>query len=136
MSTTTTTTTLEPATIELNPLKENDKSQPVLAQATLGSDVVDEHDNSTDKLPYLKMFSAGYSFFVAGINDGSLGPIIPYLLREYKISTGTVSLVYDVFPYNHPPHTTSTNISKATHPPAQAGSSPPSSTPISLNTSP
>ena len=45
------------------------------------------------KWEYLKIFSAGVSFFVAGINDGSLGSIIPYLLKEYAISTNMVSIL-------------------------------------------
>lgn len=42
---------------------------------------------------YLKLISAGYSFFCAGVNDGSLGPLIPYVLRSYNISTNLVSVV-------------------------------------------
>ncbi|MCJ1258271.1 hypothetical protein MMC24_006102 [Lignoscripta atroalba] len=42
----------------------------------------------------LKLISACFSFFVAGVNDGSLGPLIPYILRAYGISTGFVTVVY------------------------------------------
>ena len=41
-----------------------------------------------------KMISAGFSFFFAGCNDGSLGALIPYLLQSYHISTAFVSIVY------------------------------------------
>ncbi|KAJ5094662.1 Major facilitator superfamily domain general substrate transporter [Penicillium angulare] len=45
---------------------------------------------------YPKIFSAGVSFFVAGINDGSLGSLIPYVIRSYDIGTNMVSLLYGV----------------------------------------
>lgn len=99
MSTITTTTTIEPA-IELSALPEKDVRRGVQWQEPSENGPVTmavteaEEDVKSKRLLYLKMFSAGYSFFVAGINDGSLGPIIPYLLREYNISTGTVSLMY------------------------------------------
>ena len=41
----------------------------------------------------LRIASAGYSFFVAGVNDGSLGTMIPYLIQAYGINTGIVSSV-------------------------------------------
>ena len=47
-----------------------------------------------DRATVLKIISAGYSFFCAGINDGSLGPIIPYLLQSYNIDTNYVSIWY------------------------------------------
>ncbi|RFU81655.1 mfs transporter [Trichoderma arundinaceum] len=46
------------------------------------------------KSVYLKLISAGFSFFVAGVNDGSIGALIPYVIREFNISTAIVSSVY------------------------------------------
>ncbi|OQE24486.1 hypothetical protein PENSTE_c007G04641 [Penicillium steckii] len=43
---------------------------------------------------YPKIISAGVSFFVAGVNDGSLGSLIPYIIRDYNVSTNMVSIVY------------------------------------------
>lgn len=40
-----------------------------------------------------KLASTGLSFFFSGMNDGSLGALIPYLLRSYNISTDLVSIV-------------------------------------------
>ncbi|KAJ5266605.1 Major facilitator superfamily domain general substrate transporter [Penicillium angulare] len=45
---------------------------------------------------YPKIFSAGISFFSAGINDGSLGSLIPYVIRSYNIGTNMVSLLYGI----------------------------------------
>jgi hypothetical protein len=42
----------------------------------------------------LKIFCIGFSFFFAGTNDGSLGPLTPYMLRTYDIGTGSVSILY------------------------------------------
>lgn len=42
---------------------------------------------------YPKIFSAGVSFFVAGVNDGSLGSLIPYIIRSYDIGTNMVAVL-------------------------------------------
>ncbi|RAH76232.1 putative MFS transporter [Aspergillus japonicus CBS 114.51] len=42
----------------------------------------------------VKILSAGFSFFVAGVNDGSLGSLIPYVIRSYHVSTNLVVVVY------------------------------------------
>ncbi|KAF3398037.1 Bypass of stop codon protein 6 [Penicillium rolfsii] len=45
---------------------------------------------------YPKIISAGLSFFMAGVNDGSLGSLIPYVTRSYSIDTNMVSVLYGV----------------------------------------
>lgn len=40
-----------------------------------------------------KLASTGLSFFFSGMNDGSLGALIPYLIRSYNISTDLASIV-------------------------------------------
>ncbi|KFY19682.1 hypothetical protein V491_04288, partial [Pseudogymnoascus sp. VKM F-3775] len=42
----------------------------------------------------LKLTSAAFAFFTAGINDGSLGALVPYILRTYGIATGSVAILY------------------------------------------
>ncbi|KAF9892699.1 hypothetical protein FE257_001101 [Aspergillus nanangensis] len=42
----------------------------------------------------LKLISAGFAFFVAGVNDGSLGSLIPYIRDAYDIDTNMVAVVY------------------------------------------
>ena len=49
-----------------------------------------------DRATLACLVSAGYAFFCAGINDGSLGPLIPYLLESYVINTNFVSIFYGV----------------------------------------
>ena len=48
-----------------------------------------------DGATLVRLVCAGYSFYCAGVNDGSLGPLIPYLIRSYSISTNFVSIVYE-----------------------------------------
>lgn len=48
---------------------------------------------TTLKTNYIKVVSAAFSFFVAGVNDGSLGALIPYLIRSYDINTAMISIV-------------------------------------------
>lgn len=56
------------------------------------------------KVPYLKLIASGFSFFVAGVNDGSLGSLLPYVLETYHVSTGLVIIVY-VLPPMEPKRT-------------------------------
>ncbi|KAI0123000.1 major facilitator superfamily domain-containing protein [Xylariales sp. AK1849] len=44
--------------------------------------------------PIFKLIIAGYSFFCAGVNDGTLGPLIPYILSTFRIGTGEVAIIY------------------------------------------
>ncbi|KAI8625389.1 MFS general substrate transporter [Xylariaceae sp. FL1651] len=44
--------------------------------------------------PLLKLIVAGYSFFCAGVNDGTLGPLIPYILSSFQIGTGEIAIIY------------------------------------------
>ncbi|KAJ5135662.1 Major facilitator superfamily domain general substrate transporter [Penicillium bovifimosum] len=53
-----------------------------------------QHSPPVPKWLYFKVLSAALSFFVAGINDGSLGSIIPYVIRTYNIGTDMVAVVY------------------------------------------
>lgn len=41
----------------------------------------------------LKILSSGFSFFVAGSNDGSLGALVLYILRSYKVGTSFISIM-------------------------------------------
>ncbi|KAI1351726.1 major facilitator superfamily domain-containing protein [Xylaria sp. FL0043] len=44
--------------------------------------------------PFLKLLVAGYSFFCAGVSDGTLGPLIPYILSSFHIGTGEIAIIY------------------------------------------
>ena len=53
----------------------------------------EEPNDGPDKKILVKYISAGFSFFVAGVNDGSLGVLIPHVINYYGISTAIVSSV-------------------------------------------
>jgi fucose permease len=40
-----------------------------------------------------QLISCGVSFFVAGVNDGSLGALLPYIIRSYGLTTAIASSV-------------------------------------------
>lgn len=42
---------------------------------------------------WFKLISCGASFFVAGVNDGSLGALLPYIIRSYGLTTAIASSV-------------------------------------------
>lgn len=42
----------------------------------------------------IKLISCAFAFFIAGVNDGSIGALIPYMLRFYDIGTGSVTATY------------------------------------------
>ncbi|KAH7152705.1 major facilitator superfamily domain-containing protein [Dactylonectria macrodidyma] len=89
-----TTTQLEPGIVSetyelesrtLNPLPKNDEQPEPQSNPT---------DSKMSRATYLKIVSAGFSFFVAGVNDGSIGALVPYVIRDYGITTAIVSSVY------------------------------------------
>lgn len=75
--------------------KPTDQTSP---QASLPAapDPGPEHEppTRTSKATYFKLLSSGFSFFVAGVNDGSIGALLPYVIREYHVSRAIVSSVY------------------------------------------
>ncbi|KAL1610044.1 hypothetical protein SLS60_001709 [Paraconiothyrium brasiliense] len=42
----------------------------------------------------IKILTVGFSFIFAGLNDGSLGALTPYILRTYHVGTEYVALIY------------------------------------------
>lgn len=84
---TTTTTKLEPArapeTIEL-------ETPAPVPEPTPQGDEQPAGEKLTKKLIF-KLCSAGFCFYVAGVNDGSVGALVPYIIREHDINTAIVS---------------------------------------------
>ncbi|KAL7792550.1 MFS general substrate transporter [Trichoderma ceciliae] len=72
-----------------------DLSKESCRDAALGeTEAAQEPKERFNKSAYLKLISASFSFFVAGVNDGSIGALMPYVIREFHISTAIVSSVY------------------------------------------
>jgi len=51
------------------------------------------HTNPRDWKRLFQLISCGVSFFVAGVNDGSLGALLPYIIRSYGLTTAIASSV-------------------------------------------
>jgi hypothetical protein len=63
------------------------------AEAEVPVTTPQEPDTSQPKASSFKILSAGISFFVAGTNDGSLGSLIPYVMRSYGINANMISIL-------------------------------------------
>jgi hypothetical protein len=92
MSTTTTVTNtvqhpLED--IELVPIDHNARDM----QDEDTSLTQEAHENNRDWKRLSQLISCGVSFFVAGVNDGSLGALLPYIIRSYGLTTAIASSV-------------------------------------------
>lgn len=48
---------------------------------------------SLEKITYFRLISVGFAFFVAGVNDGSIGALVPHIMRDYGLDTAIVSSV-------------------------------------------
>ncbi|KAM0323840.1 hypothetical protein ACHAQA_008418 [Verticillium albo-atrum] len=98
MATSTTTTELEPiqasetyilSDLSSKPVSINDapaQSQPLTP--------VEQEPPGLDRETKLKLMAAGVAFFVSGTNDGSIGALVPYVIRDYGLSTAVASIIY------------------------------------------
>lgn len=105
MATTTQTQTQSPEAYELSSTSqwEGNTSQRQAQSPTSPPSHDEDAEPSTeppstrlDRATTLKLISACFSFFVAGVNDGSIGALVPYLIRDYNITTAIVSSMYAV----------------------------------------
>ncbi|KAI8965707.1 MFS general substrate transporter [Daldinia sp. FL1419] len=78
-----------PMTELRRPPSKDTEASPV-EEAPADADVV----QSEPVTPFLKLIVAGYSFFCAGVNDGTLGPLIPYIISSFAIGTGEIAIIY------------------------------------------
>ncbi|RSL99835.1 hypothetical protein CEP52_009479 [Fusarium oligoseptatum] len=88
-----TTTQLEPVVSETYQLDRRPINPPTKSDEPPGHQS-DPAESNANQVPYLKLISAGFSFFVAGVNDGSTGALVPFIIRDYGINTAIVSSVY------------------------------------------
>lgn len=95
-----TTTQLEPARvvepIELQSFHDSTRRESRRSSANNPSPVPQDapEGDGLDGATVLKLMAAAFSFFMSGISDGSIGPLIPYIIREYNLSTAIVSIMY------------------------------------------
>ena len=85
-----------PPEIELDPIPGQSNDGPPGSKTTPSSQAEVIAPLEVTPLVLLKVISAAFCFFNAGVNDGSLGALIPYLLRSYNISTAWMAIPYGV----------------------------------------
>lgn len=95
-----TTSTLTEAA-EAIPLPERTQQRGTRSSSLSPPDISQTPHTRFSKGIYLKLISVGFSFFVAGVGDGSIGALLPYVINEYNINTAIVSSVYVKFPLHH-----------------------------------
>jgi hypothetical protein len=72
--------------IELQPAQR-------LSNVAIHQAAVETENTALTRMNMLKVVAASLSFFFAGNNDGSLGALIPYILRTYSVGTEYVALM-------------------------------------------
>ena len=92
MTTTQTQVEAGPA-MEMSPLPAKGTSEGGDVVPDAASTQSGDQSKKMDRATYLKIISAGFSFLVTGVNDGSIGAILPYVIREYDVNTAIVSSV-------------------------------------------
>lgn len=91
---TTTTTKLEPARVPTPEAIELQSPGSVREGPVPEGEQPGDEEPAGEKLDrkmLFKLCSAGFCFFVAGVNDGSVGALIPYVIRDHDINTAIVS---------------------------------------------
>ncbi|EEQ29890.1 hypothetical protein McanMca71_007646 [Microsporum canis] len=48
----------------------------------------------TEEKKTVRVLAAAFCFLVAGVNDGSLGALVPYLLRSYGLTPSSIGLIW------------------------------------------
>ena len=87
MSTTTVgieTAPQNPPDVELHPIQES-PGRTVHVDAN--------HEHMLNKKNIARILAIGFSFLFAGLNDGSLGALTPYIIRTYHVGTEMVALM-------------------------------------------
>lgn len=70
-----------------------DLRDPEVAAGTDPADVQHAVVYQTPAVPYFKLLVAGFSYLCAGVNDGTLGPLIPHIIDTFHIGTGEVAIM-------------------------------------------
>ncbi|KAI1342255.1 MFS general substrate transporter [Xylariaceae sp. FL0016] len=100
MSATQVTTVIEAQTLpmaELSPIRDpeasgmQDAKPKILSAEEAPASRAFQQESAT---PVFKLVVAGYSFFCAGVNDGTLGPLIPYIISSFNVGTGDIAIIY------------------------------------------
>lgn len=76
----------QPPSIEL-------EAVPTSGSNCVGDPPAREVASQEQPAPVVKLVGSGFSFFCAGVNDGTLGALVPYILSTFAISTGKIAIM-------------------------------------------
>jgi hypothetical protein len=85
-------------------------------------------EQSKPEIPKVQLLAAGFSFFCAGVDGATLGPLLPYIIQSFTINAGEVAIMY--VPNTYFPRVSTHSVYVVMHTSLQDGSSPQS--PISF----
>ncbi|KAH6949176.1 major facilitator superfamily domain-containing protein [Fusarium avenaceum] len=54
----------------------------------------DTQRQSKPVIPKVQVLAAGFSFFCAGVDGATLGPLLPYIIQSFSINAGEVAIIY------------------------------------------
>jgi hypothetical protein len=93
-----TTTVLDPSTVSVDDIE----LVSIDHRHTTGGEIListqTTHKTVRDWKLLFQLISCGVSFFVAGVNDGSLGALLPYIIRSSGLTTAIASSVSVLYP--------------------------------------
>ncbi|KAM0253632.1 hypothetical protein ACHAQJ_007207 [Trichoderma viride] len=81
---------IQSSPIELESFVVGSQSSNAVIDAEAGRDV----SESQPPLPIFKILVSGYSFFCAGLDSATLGPLVPHILESFSIGTGHIAIIY------------------------------------------
>ncbi|KAL6812318.1 major facilitator superfamily domain-containing protein [Trichoderma camerunense] len=99
-STKTVTVTVDPpqssssAPIELETIVHETQPRQSSSNAVADPETGGETSESQPPLPIFKILVSGYSFFCAGLDSATLGPLVPHILDAFAIGTGHIAIIY------------------------------------------
>lgn len=77
-------------------LRPTSKAEPTSTLSIENEDATSE--KVLNRSTIVKILALGFSYIFAGLNDGSLGALTPYILRTYHVGTEHVALMYALYP--------------------------------------
>ncbi|KAL7942706.1 major facilitator superfamily domain-containing protein [Trichoderma barbatum] len=70
------------------------ESQPRQSSNAADPETGGEASEPQSPLPIFKILVSGYSFFCAGLDSATLGPLVPHILESFSIGTGHIAIIY------------------------------------------
>ncbi|KAK4085056.1 uncharacterized protein Triagg1_46 [Trichoderma aggressivum f. europaeum] len=95
----TATLTVEPpqpssAPIELGTIIHEAQPRQSCSNAVADPETGGQTSDPQPPLPIFKILVSGFSFFCAGLDSATLGPLVPHILDAFSIGTGHIAIIY------------------------------------------